>query len=100
MAYKSKQFFFGLIKLIAVIAAIGVIYHKLFYSKNLSWLAFKTTILDSDILNFFTLILLFSLSIINWSLEILKWQKLVSAIENISFYKSFKHSRKKINHKN
>lgn len=90
MAYKSKQFFFGLIKLIVVISAFLVIYNKLFHGDALSWNDFKMTLIESAIFNSYSILILLVLSFLNWLFEILKWQRLIAVIKPISFFESFK----------
>lgn len=85
MPYKTKQFFFVLIKLSIVVAAFYFIYSKLVendhleFSKFVSFLEENNTFLPKNV------ILLVFLSIFNWFFEILKWQYLVTTIKRISF---------------
>ena len=90
MAYKSKQFFFGLIKLIIVISAFLLIYNKVFNGTSITWTDFKFTVIKSAIFKPYSILILLILTLLNWSLEIVKWKRLTAIIKPISFFESFK----------
>lgn len=90
-SYKSKQFFFVLIKISLVVIAIYFIYHKLSKNSTLEFSHFIQILSKNDILLLNTVVFLLFLSIFNWFIEILKWQQLVSSVQKISFKKSLEH---------
>jgi hypothetical protein len=90
LAYKSKQIFFVLVKLIVVVAAFYMIYLKVIKNDGLAFSDFKNALFKSDVVLIKSLILLFTLSIANWCLEILKWQQLAKLLRPISFFESCK----------
>jgi len=75
-----------------VFGAFYVIYLKCFKSDILSWDLFKSTVLESSVLNAIPILTLIILSILNWSLEIKKWQLLIQSFKCISFFEAFKQS--------
>ena len=86
--YKTKQFFFVLIKISLVVAAIYFIYHKLSENSTLDFSHFVQILSKNDIFSLNTVIFLLFVSIFNWFFEILKWQQLISSLQKISFKKS------------
>ncbi|MCB9426002.1 MAG: hypothetical protein H6584_03085 [Flavobacteriales bacterium] len=83
ITYKSKQLAFLLLKIAIVSLAFVFIYFQLQGKSNGDWLGLFT-----DLTSHFSvsaLFIIFILSIINWTLETLKWQNLVSFFQNISF---------------
>ena len=86
--YKSKQFFFVLIKLSLVVAAFYFIYYKLTKNNNLEFSVFTQFLTKNGVFGLKTISFLLFLSIFNWLFEILKWQELVSFIKKISFKKA------------
>jgi hypothetical protein len=85
LPYKTKQFFFVLIKLSIVVGAFYFIYQKLTNNADLSFSIFVTFLTKNNIFSPKNIVFLVFLSIFNWFLEILKWQKLVSYTKKISF---------------
>jgi hypothetical protein len=92
LSYKTKQFFFTLIKLSIVVGASYFIYHKLAYNDNLNFNDFIAFLNKNDLFLAKNILFLVILSVFNWFFEILKWQNLVSFIKNISFFEAFKQS--------
>ena len=90
--YKTKQFFFVLIKLSIVVGAFYFIYSKLSENENLQFNEFITFLKKNDTFSPKNIILLLILSTFNWFFEILKWQQLVKAIKHISFKKALEQS--------
>jgi len=86
--YKTKQFFFVLLKISLVVLSFFYIYKKLVQNSKLDFYDFVDVLNKTDTFWLKTLIFLLILSIFNWFFEILKWRKLVSSIKNISFYKA------------
>lgn len=92
LSYKTKQFFFALIKLSIVVGAVYFIYHKLAHNDNLYFNDFIAFLNKNDLFlakNIFFLVVLIGF---NWFFEILKWQNLVLFVKNISFFEALKQS--------
>ena len=85
LSYKTKQFFFVLIKLSIVVGAGYFIYNKLVHNSDLNFRSFIQFTVKNDIFSFKNIVFLVLLSIFNWFFEILKWQYLASEVKNISF---------------
>ena len=77
------------IKVIIVCLAFWFLYQKVFL--NDSYLEVKTqflSILSEG--NYFDIIIVFSLMLVNWSIDAIKWQFLVSKMEKVSFWLAIK----------
>lgn len=85
LPYKTKQFFFVLIKLSIVVGAFYFIYQKLAHNAELNFKDFIQFLYKNDVFSLKNIILLLFLSFLNWFFEILKWQYLVAAIQKINF---------------
>ena len=92
LSYKTKQFFFVLIKLSIVVGAFYFIYNKLANNSALHFSEFIATLKENNVFSLKNIAFLLLLSTFNWFLEILKWQKLTSFIKNITFYHALKQS--------
>ncbi|MCK5402416.1 MAG: hypothetical protein KAJ28_12350, partial [Flavobacteriaceae bacterium] len=92
LPYKTKQFFFALIKLSIVCGASYFIYNKLAYNDNLDFSVFIAFLIKNDVFLTKNILFVLILTIFNWFFEILKWQNLVSFIKNISFFEALKQS--------
>jgi len=92
LSYKSKQFFFVLIKLGIVAFAFYFIYIKLTQNDHLSFHDFKSVLIKNRVFSPKNISILLIFTIFNWFLEILKWQKLTSVVTKISFLKSMGQS--------
>lgn len=92
MLYKSKQFFFALIKISLVVAAFYVIYKKLSKNGHLEFSDFIHFLTKADLFLLKNIIFLLILTVFNWLFEILKWQELVSSVKKISLQKAMKQS--------
>lgn len=92
LPYKTKQFFFALIKLSIVVGAFYFIYNKLNNNGNLKFNAFFTFLNENAFFSAKNLFFLLVLSLFNWFLEILKWKQLVSTIKKISFFEATKQT--------
>ncbi|PNQ75117.1 hypothetical protein C1T31_02985 [Hanstruepera neustonica] len=90
--YKTKQFFFVLIKLSIVVGAFYFIYHKLTTNHELDFQVFGQFLSKNDAFTAKNIVFLVILSIFNWFFEILKWQHLVSFFKKISFLNSLEQS--------
>lgn len=83
ITYKSKQLAFLLLKIAIVSVAFVFIYFQLQGKSNGNWFSLFTDLTSHFSVSSLTVILV--LSILNWTLETLKWQNLVSFFEKISF---------------
>ncbi len=72
--------------------AFYVIYLKCFASNSLSWSLFTEVLINSKVLKTASVLILIVMSVLNWCLEIIKWQLLVKSIRSISFFEAFKQS--------
>lgn len=90
--YKSKQIFWLLIKLSIVFGCAYFIWHKLNNNQQIIFSDFSQNLFKNDVLSIKNSILLLLFSFINWFLEILKWQTLVSFIKKNSFFSATKQS--------
>ena len=92
LSYKSKQFFFVLIKLSIVLFAFYFIYNKLMNNPDLDFNDFMILLNKNDAFSLKNVSFLLFLTFFNWFLEILKWQKLVSSIKKISLKKALEQN--------
>ena len=92
LPYKTKQFFFVLIKLSIVIGAFYFIYNKLTNNNQLDFSLFIDFVSKNDVFSSINIIFLLFLTIFNWFFEILKWQKLVSFFKKISYKEALEQS--------
>lgn len=92
LPYKTKQFFLVLIKLSIVVGAFYFIYKKLSENKELDFHVFIQFLSENNVFSTKIVLFLLFLSILNWFLEIIKWQTLVATIEKISFKSALEQS--------
>lgn len=92
LSYKTKQFFFVLIKLSIVMGAFYFIYQKLVNNTDLRFSDFIDFLSKNDGFSLKNIISLFFLSFFNWFFEILKWQNFVSTIKKITFKNALEQS--------
>ena len=92
MPYKTKQFFFVLIKLSIVVGAFYFIYSKLSENENLQFNEFIAFLKENDTFSPKNITFLLLLSTFNWFFEILKWKNLVKTIQHISFRNALEQS--------
>lgn len=92
LPYKTKQFFFVLIKLSIVIGAFYFIYQKLVNNDALSFFDFTRFLAKNNVFSPKNIVLLLILSFLNWFFEILKWQVLVNFVKKISFKNALEQS--------
>ncbi len=81
-----------LIKLSIVVAAFYFIYTKLTHNENLSFNSFISFSSKNNVFLTKNLLFLIILSFFNWFFEILKWQKIVSTIKQISLKEATEQS--------
>lgn len=92
LLYKTKQFFFVLIKLSIVVGAFYFIYKKLTNNDSLDFAVFIQFLENHSIFSTKSFIFIIILSIFNWFFEISKWRLLVSSIKKISFKNALEQS--------
>ncbi|APY08090.1 hypothetical protein BWZ20_07160 [Winogradskyella sp. J14-2] len=92
LSYKTKQFFFVLIKLSIVVGAFYFIYCKLTENGQLQPSDFIAFLKENNIFSAKNIVFLVILSGFNWFFEILKWKTLVKTIKTISFKEALEQS--------
>ncbi|HIC31113.1 MAG TPA: hypothetical protein EYO76_04270 [Flavobacteriaceae bacterium] len=92
LPYKTKQFFFVLIKLSIVVGAFYFIYQKLLNNSDLKFEDFLHFLDKNKLFSTKNIIFLLFLSSLNWFLEIMKWQFLISKIKAINFLEATEQS--------
>ena len=92
LSYKTKQFFFVLIKISIVVAAFYFIYVKLTKNTDFEYSVFIDFLNRNNLFSLKTILFLLILTGLNWFSEILKWQKLISSIKKISLKNAFEQS--------
>lgn len=92
LTYKTKQFFIVVIKLSIVIGATYYIYNRLAQNSHLSLSEFIAFLSKNKSFSAKNIIFLLILTGFNWFFEILKWQKLVYSIKEISFVNALEQS--------
>ena len=92
LSYKSKQFFWLIIKLSIVIGCGYFIYTKLIDNEQLKFAVFYKKLIENDIFSIKNIFFLSVFTLLNWFLEILKWKSLVDHVKQISFIEATKQS--------
>lgn len=92
LPYKTKQFFFVLIKLSIVVGAFYFIYQKLLNNPDLKFEDFLRFLDKNELFSTKNIIILLVLSVFNWFLEITKWRFLISNIKRITFLEATEQS--------
>lgn len=92
LTYKTKQFFFVLIKISIVFGAFYFIYHKITSNTKLQFFSFIDYLSENEVFTLKNTILLLILSVFNWVIEILKWKNLVSVLQKITFLEALKQT--------
>ncbi len=90
--YKTKQFFFVLIKLSIVFGAFYFIYKKLTTNGNLDFSDFVDFLSKNDGFSLKNIVFVLFLTIFNWFFEISKWQNLISHVKKIPFKEALDQS--------
>lgn len=90
MKTKVRKTYNYLIRFLIIFATYGFIYQQIFYKHDLHQV--YQSFLDSFNNDYFIYISisLVVLMFLNWAIEAVKWRLLISKIEHISWYKSFK----------
>ncbi len=92
LSYKTKQFFFVLIKLSIVLGAFYFIYNKLTNNDQLDFSVFVDFLSKKNLFSSKHVLFVLFLTIFNWFFEILKWQNLVSFVKKITIKESTEQS--------
>ena len=92
LPYKTKQFFFVLIKLSIVVGAFYFIFEKLTTNDELQFSIFIDFLSKKGVFSLKNSSFLLLLSTFNWFFEIFKWQYLVSSIKKITFKNALEQS--------
>ena len=89
---RLKQIAFMAIKLAIVFGAGYFIYEKLLHNDTLDFHYFLRLLQDNKIITATNIVILLAFSLLNWSLESLKWKILVNEIKVISISAAIKQS--------
>jgi hypothetical protein len=92
LPYKTKQFFFVLLKFSIVVGAFYFIYNKLTTNNQLDFQVFSEFLTKNQVFSLKNIFFLLILSIFNWFFEIIKWQYLVSVFKKITFNEALQQS--------
>ncbi|WP_299891193.1 lysylphosphatidylglycerol synthase domain-containing protein [uncultured Lacinutrix sp.] len=92
LPYKTKQFFFALIKLSIVVGAFYFIYNKLTNNDKLDFSEFVGFLKEKAIFSTKNIIFLVFLTLFNWFFEIIKWRVLISFIKKVTFFEALQQS--------
>ena len=92
LSYKSKQFFWLIIKLSIVIGCGYFIYTKLIDNEQLKFTVFYKKLIKNDVFSIKNIFFLSLFTFLNWFLEVLKWKSLVGFVKQISFIEATKQS--------
>jgi len=85
LPYKTKQFFFVLIKLSIVFGSFYFIYNKLTTNNKLDFEVFVSILNKKAPFSLKIISFLVFLSVLNWFFETIKWKVLVTTLKKISF---------------
>jgi len=80
-----KSAFSALIKMLILLGAAYFIYSRLIENNDIDGLVFYNNLKKIVVKSIPTFVLILGLSLANWLLEIMKWQSLVSTVQNITF---------------
>ena len=92
LLYKSKQFFFVLVKMSIVVCAFYFIIHKIKNNTQLDFSVFISFLFKNDVFSLKNIAFLLFLTIFNWFFEILKWQHLALIVKNITIVEALEQS--------
>lgn len=92
LPYKTKQFFGLVIKFTIVVGVFYFIYNKLTANPQLNFNTFIDFLKLHKVFSVKHIGIVLALTIVNWSLDILKWKILVGYLVPISYYESAKQS--------
>lgn len=92
ITHKTKKIFLATMKLIIVVASFYFIYYKLKHNQTITVSVFKKSYTKSNLFLSSSLFSLFSLTVLNWFLEIKKWQQLTLSFNAIPFKKAIEQT--------
>ncbi len=92
VSYKSKQYLLAALKVLILCVTFGYIYTKISSEAGTSFSQFMENTQYNGLKLGTSLLVFLGLATINWLFEILKWKKIVSHIEEISFKEATKQS--------
>ena len=92
LPYKTKQFFFFLIKLAIVTGAFYFIYNKTVHNEQVNFQEFFLQLEVTIFSNYTWVLMLISFSVANWFFEIFKWKTLASTVKKITFLDALQQS--------
>jgi hypothetical protein len=90
LSYKSKQYLLGTLKVLILAVAFGYLYYKVSEIPTSLWTYFDFVNTKNTV--GISLLFFIGLAILNWGLEIIKWQLLASYLFPISFGRAAKES--------
>ena len=91
-SYKAKQYLLASAKALILVITFGYIFYKLKNNPTVDLVDFISLIQQKGSSSIYFLSLFLSLTAANWFFEILKWQTLVSTLEEINFKTAMKQS--------
>jgi uncharacterized membrane protein YbhN (UPF0104 family) len=91
-SYKSKHFWWLVLKLLILIFFGYVIYHTLTTNDELDFNAFIQTLTASEVFSPLTLLILLIFTVCNWTVEISKWKALTNSIQSTSWKEAAQQS--------
>lgn len=92
LPYKTKQFLFLLVKLAIIVGALYFIYNKVIHNEQIAFADFLNQLEQSIAKSDATILILITLSILNWLFEIVKWQTLASFVKKTRFTDALQQS--------
>lgn len=92
MQYKTKQFFFFLLKLAIVSGAFYFVYTKTIHNESIRFEVFVQQLERTLFTDYNAIFILSCFTVGNWFFEILKWKTLASFCRSISFSEAFQQS--------
>ncbi len=92
MQYKTKQFFFFLLKLAIVSSAFYFVYTKTIHNESIRFEVFIQQLEQRLLTDYKAIFILVCFTVANWFFEILKWKSLASFCRKLSFSEAFQQS--------
>lgn len=90
--YKSKHFWWLVLKLLILMLFGYFIYHTLMSNSELNFHDFSQVLKDSSIFSPLILLSLLTFTLLNWSVEIIKWKILTNTIQRTSWKETLQQS--------
>jgi hypothetical protein len=92
LSHKSKQYLLVALKVLILLVAFIFIFQKVMNIDTQTWSEFKNAFTEGNSNRYYTMLVILALTLLNWLLEIRKWQLVVSYLQPISFKTSLKQS--------